>query len=91
MAPQIAHKHHRGHGKLTLGRCLGLMLSRYTIRLPFVGTRSTECPHALSWLYIEKPGKAREQLRGMDQQLAPHELDRQGTRTTSGPLSHLRP
>jgi hypothetical protein len=42
MAPQIAHKHHRGHGKLTLGRCLGLMLSRYTIRLPFVGTRSTE-------------------------------------------------
>ena len=42
MAPQIAHKHHsEGMGSLLLAAGAH-MLSRYTLRLPFVGNRSTE-------------------------------------------------
>ena len=43
MAPQIAHKHHRRHsGWKAYSWLLGLMLSTYTIRLPFVGTSVLE-------------------------------------------------
>ena len=47
MAPQIAHKHHRRHGKLALGLSGAKAIKIYHSRLPFVGNRSTEAARGL--------------------------------------------
>ena len=64
MAPQIAHKHHRGHEKLALslwGSCI--VIKRYTIRLPFVGTRSTEEAGAIPLVWVRSEFEINQYLR----------------------------